>query len=386
MVTLPHLKLTDIHREFNRRDRQGIVVANIKDVAQRASVSVSTASRVLRGEGYTSAMVREKVERAARELDYVPNALAQSMRGRLTRTIGFLVYDIVNPFFANLAAGVEDAAHEQGFNVFICCSHPWKNSEREKSYMKMLLQRQIDGLVIQHVFSSQEYATMLERRGIPAVRVLNPQPGYPYDLVCCDTKQATCELIQHLISLGHRRIAALGPRMPSFQGSDRLAGYQEALADAGLAADEGIVLLDGWRTRDGYDMTRRLLERSKPDAIFALGPRLAVGAACALRECGMRVPEDIALVCVDDFGMGSDLDPFMTVVRQPEHEMGRRVTQLLIERILGVYTGPAREIVLPARLVVRRSCGAKQDHNAGAVKYAGGAFPSVGANHVWDDD
>ena len=108
-------------------------MANIKDVAQRAGVSVSTTSRVLRGEGYTSTAVRAKVGRAAEELDYVPNVLAQSMRGRPTRTIGFLVYDIVNPFFANLAAGVEDAAHEQGFNVVICSSHPWQSSEREKS-------------------------------------------------------------------------------------------------------------------------------------------------------------------------------------------------------------------------------------------------------------
>ena len=215
-------------------------MANIKDVAQRAGVSVSTASRALRGEGYTSAEVREKVGRAAQELDYVPNVLAQSMRGQLTRTIGFLVYDIVNPFFANLAAGVEDAAHEQGFNVVICSSHPWKSSEREKSYMQMLLQRQIDGLVLQHVFSSEQYAALLERRGIPAARVLNPQVGYPYDLVRCDTKQATLDLIQHLIGLGHRRIAALGPPMPSFQGGDRLTGYHAALAAAGLAAERRI--------------------------------------------------------------------------------------------------------------------------------------------------
>ena len=177
-------------------------MANIKDVARRAGVGVSTASRVLRGEGYTSADVRERVQRAAQDLHYLPNLLAQSMRGRPTRTIGFLVYDIVNPFFANLAAGIEDAAHARGFNVVICSSHPWKSSGREQSYMQMLLQRQIDGLVLQHVFSTSDYATLLERRGIPAARVLNPQPGYPYDLVRCDTKRATCELIRHLVTLG----------------------------------------------------------------------------------------------------------------------------------------------------------------------------------------
>lgn len=354
-------------------------MANIKDVAQRAGVGVSTASRVLRGEGYTSAEVRSKVIRAAEELNYVPNLLAQSMRGRPTRTIGFLVYDIVNPFFANVAAGVEDAAHERGFNVIFCSSHPWKSAAREESYMQMLVQRKIDGLVIQHIFSSPHYAALLERHGIPAVRVLNPQPGYPYDLVRCDTKQATSDLVRHLVSLGHRRIAALGPTMPSFQGSDRLAGYYAGLNDAGLAIDETIIRLEGWRTRDGYHMAHKLVGQSPPDAIFAFGPRLAVGAACALRECGLRVPEEIALVCIDDFGIGSDLDPFMTVVRQPEHEMGRQVTELLIERILGDYQGPPREVVLPAQLVIRRSCGARSSHVDGLAL----SDPTA---HLWDDD
>lgn len=359
-------------------------MANIKDVARRAGVGVSTASRVLRGEGYTSADVREKVQRAAQDLHYLPNLLAQSMRGRPTRTIGFLVYDIVNPFFANLAAGIEDAAHARGFNVVICSSHPWKSSGREQSYMQMLLQRQIDGLVLQHVFSTSDYATLLERRSIPAVRVLNPQPGYAYDLVRCDTKQATCELIRHLVALGHRRIAALGPQMPSFQGEDRLAGYQMGLAEAGLQPVAAMVLLEGWRTRDGYNMTHKLLDQARPDAIFAFGPRIAVGCAYALRERGLRVPEDIALVCIDDFGIGSDLDPFMTVVRQPEHEMGKQVTQLLIERILGDYTAEPRELVLPAQLVIRRSCGAQQGKPA--MLFDSKGQNPTGADFMWDDD
>lgn len=362
-------------------------MATLKDVARRAGVGISTASRVIRGEGYTSAEVRERVEQAVRELDYVPNALARSMRGRPTKTIGLLIYDIVNPFFANVATGVEDAAHEHGFNLIMCSSHPWKNAERERSYMQMLMERKVDGLVIQHVFSSEEYASLLKRRNIPAVRVLNPQPGYPYDLVRCDTKHATAELIAHLIRVGHRRIAALGPSMPSFQGADRLAGYQKALLDAGLGIDEELVLLEGWRTRDGYNMTRRLLDKRLPDAIFAFGPRIAAGAAHALREANLRVPEDIALVCIDDFGLGSELNPFMTIVRQPEWEMGYRATQMLIERILGVYTGPPREVVLPAQLVIRQSCGirrALQERGDVHTSYVPDSL--IPQEHHWDDD
>lgn len=359
-------------------------MATLKDVAERAGVGVSTASRVLRGEGYASAEVRTKVQRAAEELRYVPNGLAQSMRGRPTRTIGFLVYDIVNPFFAKVAAGVEDAAHERGFNVVVCSSHPWKSREREEVYMQMLIQRQIDGLVLQHVFSSPKYAALLERHQIPATRVLNPQPGYPYDVVRCDTRQATSQLMQHLAALGRRRVAALGPPMPSFQGSVRLADYRAGLADAELPVDEGLILLEGWRTRDGYNMTHKLADGDLPDAIFAFGPRLAVGAACALRERNVRIPEDVALVCIDDFGIGSDLHPFMTVVRQPEHTMGKEATAMLIERVLGEYTGPQREVVLPARLVIRRSCGASPEKRS--IPCGRDGKREAGAAHVWDDD
>ncbi len=358
-------------------------MANIKDVARLAGVSVSTASRVVRGEGYTSEEVRAKVERAAAELHYVPNALARSMRGRPTRTISFLVYDIVNPFFANLAAGVEDAAHEQGFTVVICSSHPWQDTGREKTYLQMLLQSRIDGIVLQHVFSSLDYYSLLQRQAVPAARVLTPQQGYQCDIVRCDTRQASCDLIEHLIRLGHRRIAALGPQLPSHLGNDRLAGYQSAMAAAGLDRGDDLVLLEGWRTRDGYTMAHRLLDRTRPDAIFAFGPRIAAGVACALRERRLRIPEDIALVCVDDFGMGSELDPFMTIVRQPEREMGRQVAELLIERILGVYTGEPREIVLPAHLVIRRSCGAQL---AWALNGGGNAAAPAAADHSWEDD
>jgi LacI family transcriptional regulator len=355
-------------------------MVSIVDVAERAGVGVSTASRVLRGEGYASAEARDKVMRAAEELHYLPNALARSMRGRPMRTIGFLVYDILNPFFANLAAGVEDAAYERDFTVVMCSSKPWKNPEREASYMRMLLQQRIDGLVLQHKFSSDDYARLLERRNIPIVRLVSPQVGFSCDLVRCDTEQAAYGLVSHLISLGHRRIAALGPRLPSSLGNERLAGYQRALAQAGVEVSDELVMLEGWRTRDGYNMVRKLLDRTRPDALFAFGPRIAVGAACALSERGLHIPEDIALVCVDDFGMGSDLDPFMTVARQPEVEMGHQAAQLLFERILGDYKGPPREIVLPARLVIRRSCGALPDRSRLL------ALGRHGVEHAWEDD
>lgn len=356
-------------------------MANLKDVARLAGVSTSTASRVLREEGYASPAVREKVERAADALHYVPNTLARSMRGRLTRMISFLVYDIVNPFFANLTAGVEDAAHEHGFAVVVCSSHPWKGSGRERSYMQTLVEHQIDGIVLQHRFSTPEYYyQLLERQQIPYANVVSPQEGYPSDLVRCDTTLASRDLVNHLIALGHRRIAGIGPKMPSTLGGERLAGYTRAMDEAGLEC-EGLVMLDGWRTRDGYNMTHRLVDQGTPDAIFAFGPRIAAGAASALRERGLRIPEDVALVCVDDFGIGSDLDPFMTVVLQPEREMGRRVGEMLIERILGKYTGEPREVVLPASLVIRRSCGAQLAVQNGIAPLESGVV-----THLWEDD
>lgn len=363
-------------------------MANLKDVARLAGVSTSTASRVLRDEGYSSPAVRKKVEHAAEALHYVPNTLARSMRGRPTRMISFLVYDIVNPFFANLATGVEDAAHEQGFTVVVCSSHPFKQHGRERKYMQMLVEHRIDGIVLQHRFDTPEYYDqLLRRQGIPAVAVVSPQEGFPCDLVRCDTTLASRDLINHLIALGHKRIAAVGPSLNSTLGGERYTGYQMAMEQAGLST-QGLLYLDGWRTRNGYNMAHRLLDEhgsrasEKVDAIFALGPRIAAGVAHALRERGLRVPEDIALVCVDDFGLGSELDPFMTIVRQPEREMGYTVGKMLIERILGEYTGEPREVVLPAHLIVRRSCGAQLAARNG---FANNLAMSA-SEHVWEDD
>ncbi len=283
-------------------------MANIKDVARLAGVSVSTASRVVRGEGYTSPEMRAKVG-APPELHYVPNALARSMRGRPTRMISFLVYDIVNPFFANLATGVEDTAQQQGFTVVICSSQPWKDKSREQSYMRMLLQSRIDGIVMQHVFSSPEYFDLLQRQNIPAARVVNPQQGYPYDLVRCDTTQASCDLIEHLLRLGRRRIAALGPALPSHLGGERLAGYKLALERAGLEIAPDLIMLKGWRTRWLQNDPRPAGSHPSLMPSSPLARALPRACLCAART-RLRVPEDIALVCVDDFGMGSELDPF----------------------------------------------------------------------------
>jgi LacI family transcriptional regulator len=350
-------------------------MASIKDVARVAGVAVSTASRVLTGDGYSSPETRVKVERAAKELNYIPNGIARAMRGQGTRAIAFLVYDILNPFFANLAAGVEEETYRQGFNVLMCSTQPWERSNREQSNMDLLFQRRIDGLITQHKFSVLGYSQKLAQYQIPVVRLVSAQAGFPCDLVRCDTRKASYELVRHLISLGHRRIAALGPQLPSSLGNERIDGYRKALTEADIARRDDMELLDGWRTRDGYNMTNRLLARTKPDALFALGPRIAVGAATAIREQGLRIPDDIALVCIDDFGMGSDLDPFMTVVREPEVEMGRQAAQLLFDRISGQYDGPPREVILDAQLVIRRSCGVRiSDDTPGRRE------------HVWEDD
>lgn len=352
-------------------------MASIKDVAKLAGVAVSTASRVLTGDGYSSPETREKVQRAAKHLNYIPNGIARAMRGQGTRSIAFLVYDLLNPFFASLAAGVEEETYHQGFNMLTCSTQPWHSPDRERSYMDLLLLRRIDGLIMQHKFSSPEYGQQLEQQEIPIVRLVSAQLGFACDLVRCDTQQAAYDLVHHLIGLGHHRIAALGPQLPSAMGNERIEGYRRALTDAGLPVSEDLEMLEGWRTRDGYNMTHRLLKQTKPDAIFAFGPRIAVGAATAIYECGLRIPDDVGLVCIDDFGMGSDLDPFMTVARQPEVEMGRRAAQLLFDRISGQYDGSPRDVVLQAQLIIRRSCGANPRDNVRSVSER---------EHVWEDD
>lgn len=331
-------------------------MSTIEDVAKRAGVSAMTVSRVINNSGYISQETRQRVERAIAELGYVPNALARGLRFKQTKTLALVLTDITNPFFTTLARGVEDAASEQGFSVIFCNTD--ESQEKESSYLNVVVQKQVDGVLLIPAQSALESVTFLRERGVRFVVLDRRIPGAEADVVRGDSEQGAYALVCHLLALGHRRIAALsGPETVS-TAADRVAGYRRALAEADLTFEPALVRYGGFTQESGYEMAQAVLALPQPPTALLTGNNfIAIGALHALREAGLRVPDDISIVTFDDLPAAVAIDPFLTVAAQPAYEMGRQATALLLDRLAdGGPAGP-QEIVLPAELIVRRSSG-----------------------------
>jgi LacI family transcriptional regulator len=332
-------------------------VSTISDVARRAGVSGMTVSRVINNSGYASPEVRDRVISAVAELDYVPNALARSLHVKRTQTLALVLTDIGNPFFTTVARGVEDAASSQGFSVMFCNTD--ESEEEEAANVRLLLQKQVDGLLLVPAASSSRSIELAQQRGVPLVVLDRRVTGSPIDTVRCDSEGGAYAIVRHLIELGHRDIAVLSAAPNVSVAVDRIKGARRALNEADLPFDETSVLYGRPETASGRAMARRALAlKPRPTALFATNNFITIGAFAALREAGLEVPDDISLAGFDDLPEPLILDPFLTVVAQPAYEMGRRGGELLLDRLsAGRAAGPI-EIVLPTALAIRRSTAA----------------------------
>lgn len=329
-------------------------MATIKDVARRAGVSTMTVSRVINSSGYISQGTRERVERAIAELDYLPNALARSLRHRQTKTIALVLADISNPFFIAVARGAEEVASALGFSVLFC--NTGESPAAESDYLAVLLQKQVDGVLLVPTSGDDKGVARLQERGVPTVLIDRRVGGAPADLVRGDSERGAYQLVRHLVGLGHTRIALITGHLDVSTAADRAAGYRRALADAGLPADPRLLLADDFSLAAGERSTRQLLAlHPRPTAIFGGNNLIAFGAFRALREAGLRVPADVSLVTFDDLPEAWLMSPFLTTVNQPAYAIGRCAAELLLERLDGRGGPAAREIILPTELVVRRS-------------------------------
>ena len=316
-----------------------------------------TVSRVINGRAGVDAETQRKVEEAIAALDYVPNRIARGLLSQKTQTIGLIVPDVVNPFFAPVVRGAETAARRAGYRVLLCNSEGDLRLERE--YIEDLVAHRVEGLLLAPANDASRHSVFpLLRGGFPLVLVDRSLPDSDCDLVVADSVSGAHRLVDHLISVGHRAIAHLTDAEDTSTGRDRLQGYQEALADAGLPARDDLVFRTTVDQIGGYRATQEVLARDpRPTAIFAVNNMTAVGAMKALRERGLSVPEDIALVCFDDVEHLAVLSPFLTVVDQPAETLGGLGAQLLLERIAGKAGVRSRRITLQTDLIIRRSCG-----------------------------
>jgi LacI family transcriptional regulator len=327
----------------------------IRDVARRAGVAPITVSRVINNSGYVSAETRRRVEDAIVELKYVPNALAQGLRFNRTNVIALAVSDITNPFWTTVARGTEDAASEENFSVILCNTD--ENVIKQDKYVRLLLQRQVDGFLLVPSQNTTESVTLIQNQKVPLVIMDRQVSGVTVDVVRGDSEGGAYDLTCYLIGLGHRRIAILsGPKTAS-TSTQRVAGYKRAFAEAGLKVDSKLVSYGKFHQDSGYERTREILALSqRPTALFAANNFIAIGVMKALFEVSLRVPEDMSVVSFDDLPLGLLVQPFLTVVAQPAYDMGYRATKLLLKRIACPDETPPEEIVLPTQLLVRQSC------------------------------
>jgi LacI family transcriptional regulator len=313
-----------------------------------------TVSRVINGSGYASPETRRRVEQAVGELGYVPNAVARHLRSRRTKTIALVLSDITNPFFTTIARGVEDAAAPRGYAVMFANTDESESDEIQ--YLLMLAQRQIDGVLLVPAGSSGAPYRLMRTQSIPVVVVDRRVSARQIDEVRCDSERGAYELVHHLTELGHRRIAVISGRRNISTSLDRVAGYHRALAEAGIEIDPNLVRFDSYDLRAGYERAKEILAISpRVTAIFAANNFIAFGALRALRESGLRVPEDVSLVTFDDLPDDWHDDPLLTVLAQPAYDMGRQAAELLLDRLEGKDKSKRRVILLPGKLIVRRS-------------------------------
>lgn len=332
-------------------------MATIRDVAERAGVSTATVSRALNDRGYCSSGVRDRVRAAAESLGYVPNALARGLKTRRSLLIGLLVPGLTDPFFTDVAQGVESVASARGFQVLLGIG--LRDQAREAAYLDLMLAHHVDGVLIAPAGDADAPVRRLVAAGTPTVVIDDVPDESLVDAVRADNVGGARQLANHLLALGHRRIALLNGRVASTSACERERGFRQAFADAGLPLDERLVRHGGWTTDDAAHRAADLLrEPDRSTAIVAASAPLAAGTLLAMRAVGLRAPDDVALASFDDIPFAADLDPFLTVAAQPAAAMGRRAAAMLIERIAGDETGPPREVVMPVTLEVRRSCGA----------------------------
>ena len=328
----------------------------MKEVARAAEVSVATVSHVINRTRFVSPALAERVRLAMQDLGYTPDATARSLRIRRTQTIGLLVPDNSNPFFAELSQVIEEAGFEAGYTTIL--GNSAEQADRERRYVEALVAKRVDGLIIAP--SRDDDGTLeaiLAPSKVPVV-VIDRDVHLPgADVVLYDSEAGSHAATRYLLGLGHRRISFVAGPADVEPAAARLRGFLRALAEAGVAP--GAVVDADFHYRGGLAAADRLLASGeRPTAIFAANDLMAAGVLRALAARGLRVPDDISVVGFDDAPLAEMVSPALTTVRQPLQEMAQTAVSMLLQRIGGESGGPRRR-VLTTELVVRESATAR---------------------------
>ncbi|MGJ7570644.1 LacI family DNA-binding transcriptional regulator [Variovorax sp. RB2P76] len=359
-------------------------MATIKDVALQAEVSVTTVSHVVNDTRHVSAKVRERVELAIRELGYVPNAMARSLKSNTTSTLGMLIPNSSNPYFAEIVRIVEDRCFAAGYTLVLCNTDD--EPQRQSVYLKVLAERRIDGLIVVSTGAgtgtddSASLAKQLHGLRVPTVLVDREIDDPACDLVETAHMQGGLLAVRHLLSLGHKRIACIGGPVGVMPSEQRVEGWRMALAESGATpdiADAGALLWrGGFTSQGGYEAMHAILRTErKPSAVFVCNDLMAIGALRAAHESGVRVPDELSIVGFDDIELSAYMSPPLTTVAQPKERIGALAVDMLLERVSGKRRD-ALKVVLQPELRVRASTARHASFREATVPADHSALPS----------
>jgi LacI family transcriptional regulator len=330
----------------------------LKSLAHRLGLSTTTVSRALNGKGRRyriSKKTEERIVEEAKKLNFYPNQLARGLRTNKTFTIGLIIPDISNPFFANIAHNIEVESRKLGYAVFLCDSQ--ENTDIEIESLRLLESRNVDGLIISPVGQTCEHLKKFENSDIPIVIVDRYFPNLRLPSVASDNFHGAYNAVQHLLENGHERILCLQGLDNTTPNEMRVRGYRTSHSETNIEVDNSLIVGDRFDDRSGYVYTKQALREKKHfSAIFALSNLIALGALRALAESRLQVPQDISIVSFDDYPYSGYLATPMTTIRQNNNAIGKTAVKLLFEQFDSQKRTEKKKLVfVPTELIVRKS-------------------------------
>ena len=323
----------------------------LEDVATAVGVSLSTASRALRGHAAVNDRTRRRVQAAADRLGYEPNRMASALRARTSPFIGIVVPDLTIPFFALVVKAAQDVLESAGYQVLVMNTH--RDAQQEREALRTLLAHRANGVLLATAGGYEDF------HRLPLVFFANFEPSARAARVALANREGIALLVDHVLEHGHTRIAYVGGQTNVTSGAERLAAFEHALRQAGMADGMRVRLSDSWLPASAEAAVADLLEADEPPtAIVAGGDTFALGAIKAIRSHGLRIPQDIALVSFQNPDrVGGVIEPSLTALAAQERELGQHAAALLLHQLSVSDHETATEVRLPATLIVRRSCG-----------------------------
>lgn len=333
--------------------------ANLKDVANKLNLSITTVSRALDGYHDVSDATRELVSKTANEMEYHPSVTARRLRKQCTDTIGFIIptYDnhFFDPIFSELLIGIGTEVSSQDMDLLVSTCPP--GPEELKVYKRMVIEQRVDGMLVARTRVHDERIAYLTDRGFPFMAFGRSNNATDFNYIDVDGAAGTNEIVQYLIVLGHRRIAIILPREDVMFAQYRLQGFEEAMAEAGLTVDSALMERSTLTMHGGYEAGRTLLlHDDPPSAIIASNDLMALGVLSAAQGLGLIVGTDVSVTGFDDIPLAGYAHPPLTTVRQPLFEIGKRICGMLI-RLLQGETFSENQVIIKPKLMIRESCG-----------------------------